>query len=516
MLRNAFFIIFFALISFFPLHADAQSAVKNVILMIGDGMGPQEVSLATGYRKVARPDAPPLALEKLSREGAYGSVSTYSHGHVVTDSAAAATAMACGFKTRDGMIGMGPNGETCESVAVVAAKFGKATGLVSNTRISHATPAPFAARNVSREDENAIALQIIEEARVDVFLNGGARHLLPGGKKFSSVPGCEGIDPMADGMSKRGDDKDLITTAKGKGYDFSCTKAQLAASVLAGKRKLLGVFTASVFPHIQEREGSATIPSLAEMTGAALTVLSRNEKGFFLMVEGGLIDYAGHENDAGTALQEVLDFDHAIGVALSYVKAHPETALIVTADHETGGFGIAYRQYVTGDDVEVERIAGGMTYQAAYLSAPVEKVFPVLAAQKSSFTALLAPFLQRIYVNNESPDGMTEEFRGKITLATGYDLDVAEAREVLKKESLIAVHPHDPHAFGTEASPEELHSGKLAKTLSYRNFCVWATGTHTSVEVPVWAVGPEGFTRRFAGGIDNTDIAKIVKKTLGQ
>lgn len=87
---------------------------------------------------------------------------------------------------------------------------------------------------------------------------------------------------------------------------------------------------------------------------------------------------------------------------------------------------------------------------------------------------------------------------------------------VVQKESLIAVHPHDPHAFGTEASPEELHSGKLAKTLSYRNFCVWATGTHTSVEVPVWAVGPEDFTHRFAGGIDNTDIAKIVKKTLGQ
>lgn len=496
-------------------RAGAESpAVKNVILMIGDGMGPQEVSLATDYRKMARPQGPELSLEKLYREGAYGSVSTYSHGHVVTDSAAAATALACGFKTRDGMIGMGPNGEVCDSILALAAKLGKSTGLVSNTRLSHATPASFASRSVSRDDENAISLQMIEEARVDVLLNGGARHLLPGGKKLSSVPGCEGVDPKADGAGKRGDDKDLIATAKGKGYDFACTKGQLAAALSAGKRKLLGVFASSVFPHIQERAGSVSIPSLAEMTQAALTTLSKNEKGFFLMVEGGLIDYAGHENDAGTALQEVLDFDRAVEAALGYVKRHPDTALIVTADHETGGFGIAYRQYVMGDDVEVERLPGGLTYQAAYVAAPFEKVFPTLAAQKSSFTALLTPFLDRIYVRGENPEGMTEEFRRAAAVATGYELDEKEARGVLSKEALIAVNPHDPHVFGSEGSPEELHSNKLGKTLSHKNFCVWATGSHTAVDVPVWAVGPKAFSRKFRGNIDNTDIAKIIKEAF--
>lgn len=495
-------------------RAAATPEIKNVILMIGDGMGPPEVSLATTYRKTQQPDADELALERLYREGAYAAVDTYSFEHVVTDSAAAATAMACGFKTRDGMIGLGPNGEPCDSLAAVAKRLGKATGLVSTTRVSHATPAPFAADNPSRDDENAIAAQIIDEAKIDVLLNGGARHLLPGGTFFTALPECANIDPKADGISKRGDGLDLIAAAKKQGYEFACTKAQLDALARSGADRVLGVFANSTFPHIEERRGSPTIPSLPEMTRAAIGALAKNPKGFFLMVEGGLIDYAGHENDAGTVLQEVLDFDDAIAVALEYIKSHPDTALVVTADHETGGFGVAYRQYIAGDTIETTRLPNGKQYQATYLSAPFEKVFPALIGQKKSYTATLSPFVDRIYNKGENPAAMTDDFIAAIFAATGYNLSPEEARGVLKKETLMAISPLDPCVFASENAPEELHSQKLGAALAHENFCVWATGTHTAATVPLWAVGPEAFREGFSGHVDNTDIYRLLRTAM--
>lgn len=492
----------------------AAPEIKNVILMIGDGMGPPEVSLATTYRKTQQSDAKELALERLYRDGAYAAVDTDSFGHVVTDSAAAATAMACGFKTRDGMIGLGPNGERCDSLAAVARRLGKATGLVSTTRVSHATPAPFAADNPSRDDENVIAAQIIDEAKIDVLLNGGARHLLPAGTFFTALPECAGIDPKADGISKRGDDRDLIAGAKKQGYEFACTKSQLDALTKSGAGRILGVFANATFPHIEERRGSPTIPSLPEMTRAAISALAKNPKGFFLMVEGGLIDYAGHENDAGTVLQEVLDFDDAINVALEYIKSHPDTALVVTADHETGGFGVAYRQYIAGDDIETTKLPDGRQYQAKYLSAPFEKVFPALIGQKKSYAALLAPFVDKIYNQGEDPATMTDAFIDALFAATGHKMPPEEARGVLKKEILLATSPLDPCVFASENAPEELHSQKLGAALAHENFCVWATGTHTAATVPLWALGPKAFRDGFAGHVDNTDIYRLLRVAM--
>jgi alkaline phosphatase len=149
--------------------------VKNVIFMIGDGMGVQQVSQAVLYRQLRKENSSPLALEKLLNGKISGLMRTSSYGDIVTDSAAAATAMACGQKVLNETVGLDPNGNPCETVLEKAAKMGKATGLVSTTRITHATPGSFAAHQVFRDLENEIAVDMLEKHDVDVLLSGGLR-----------------------------------------------------------------------------------------------------------------------------------------------------------------------------------------------------------------------------------------------------------------------------------------------------------------------------------------------------
>lgn len=486
--------------------------VKNIILMIGDGMGPQEVSQAIYWRRLTQSEDKKLHMEWLYDNGVSGTVNTWSHENIVTDSAAAATAMACGFKTRNGILGLGPNGEKCDSVLSLAHRLGKSTGLVSNTRLTHATPAAFVAADASRNNENEIAEKILSTGTVDVLLNGGARHLIPQNTKFSQISRCEGIDPQVDGISKRSDDKNIFEMARQSGYHFVCTSEQLAAISPAKGEKLLGVFANAQFPMIQERSTSTTVPSLSAMTAKSLDVLSGNENGFFLMVEGGLIDYAGHADDAGTLLLETLDFDRAIGVALDYVKKHRDTLLIVTADHESGGFGFSYRQYLKGDNLEVVTFPDGTVYQAVYPPVKPDKVFGVLESQKSSFSALLAPYLDKIYKQGVDPSTLTADFQRDVIKKTGFEITPEESFWVLTKQRAFAVERSDVAVFHSEDALEEIHSGRLAKVLSPQNFVTWSTGTHTAVAVPVLAFGPEEEAAYFGKNIENTDIAQQIKR----
>lgn len=494
------------------LLSNPPSRVKNIILMIGDGMGPQEVSQALYWRRLTQPKDKKLHMEWLYDNGVSGTVNTWSYKNIVTDSAAAATAMACGFKTRNGILGLGPNGEKCDSVLSLADRLGKSTGLVSNTRLSHATPAAFVAADASRNNENEIAEKILSTGIVDVLLNGGARHLTPQNTKFSQIPGCERTDPRADGVSKRFDDKNIFETARQSGYRFVCTAEQLAGISLAKGEKLLGIFANTQFPMIQERATSLTVPSLSNMTAKSLEVLSKNENGFFLMVEGGLIDFAGHANDAGTLLLETLDFDHAIGVALDYVKNHEDTLLIVTADHESGGFSYSYRQYLKGDDLEVVSFPDGTVYQAAYPPVKPDDVFGALGSQKSSFSGLFTPYLDKIYKQGEDPSTLTDNFRMDVKDKIGFEITPEESYWILTKQHAFAVERSDVAVFHSEDALEEIHSGRLAKILSPQNFVTWSTGTHTAVAVPILAFGSLEAAAYFDGNIENTAIAEQIKR----
>lgn len=299
----------------------------NVILMVPDGMGLADVTAARIFQ--GGEDGPPLALETLPH---IGHQRTYSANSTITDSAAAASAWATGFKHRNGDISWLPTNPAPTTVLEIAKRKGKATGLVATSTITHATPAAFAAHVSARSAEGEIARQYIEVTQPDLLLGG---HFGPNGKgePFPAV------------------DRDaLVTAAVGShGYALATNRTGLAAAVSNGAARVLGLFaeaekTRELFRVDPRQAYPPGEPTLAELATAALTVLSRDPDGFFLLVEGSQVDWANHVNDEAGQVAEVLGFDAAVRAVLDWIRAEParaaRTLLIVVADHETGGFAL--------------------------------------------------------------------------------------------------------------------------------------------------------------------------------
>jgi len=303
---------------------------ENVILMIGDGMPLTTISAArlravgsTGWLHV---DRMPIA----------GFVRTCSADKLITDSAAAATAMAAGQKTDNGVIGQTPDGKSWESILEAFQKREIGCGLVVLSPISHATPGPFYAHTASRKDQPVIAEQLVNKAlKINVLLGGGAAFFQP-----QSVQG-----------SKRTDERDLIAEARRKGYEFVDNSETMLRS---NARYLLGLFAP---------EGMTTKPpepTLAEMTGKALQLLASEKKGFFLLVEGSQIDGANSRNDMEDAIRQTLNFDLAVQQVLDFATGNGRTLVVVTSDHENGGMAIVDGS-LDGSDLQVAWAKKGHT-----------------------------------------------------------------------------------------------------------------------------------------------------------
>jgi len=283
----------------------ATGAVRNVILLIGDGMGLSETTLA---HLIAGGTTGKLHMERLPVTGI---VWTYASSKLVTDSAAAATALAGGVNTKKGMVGLSPEGGRILTLLEAAKEKGMATGLVVTSAIAEATPAGFVAHVSSREDKTGIALDM-SKSGADVLLGGGERYWIPMGPR----------------KGKRKDGRDLIAELRSLGYGISRDAGELAA---AKESKLLGLFAKDMLTTFPPE------PSLEMMAGKAIETLAKNEKGFFLMVEGSHIDWAGHENNAEKLIRQILLFDTAVRKAMEFAEKDGSTLVIVTADHETGG-----------------------------------------------------------------------------------------------------------------------------------------------------------------------------------
>ena len=288
---------------------------RSVILLIGDGMGEAHRTAARLY-SVGRDGQ--LAMDTLP---VAGMARTWSTESVVTDSAAAGTALATGVKTYNKAIAVDPDGKPVPTVLEKAKEAGKSTGLVTNVWLPHATPASFAAHNADRDDYLGITLDMFDH-NVDVLLGGGEDYFLPKG-----TAGCFPDD------GDRTDGRNLVEEAVAKGYRHVCTEADLSGVDPSNTDRLLGTFA-------DYNMARPYAPSLAEMTGKAIAILDKNSSGFFLMVEGGQIDQAAHVNNALGTLGDVAGFDEAVEVALEYQAQHSETLVIVTADHATGGLTI--------------------------------------------------------------------------------------------------------------------------------------------------------------------------------
>jgi alkaline phosphatase len=276
------------------------SEIRNIILCIGDGMGVNHIALT---RHVALGPDKKLHMERLP---VVGLVRTYSANSLVTDSAAAGTAMACGIKTNNGMVSMSPEQVHYSSILERLSQKGFRTGLVATSEISHATPASFAAHVKSRKNQLEIATQMLDN-RVDILFGGG--------RKYWS-------------------DK-LLAEAVADGYQVAETRDQM-----------LGLKPGPAIALFAD-EGLTTLdpePMIAEMTQTAIGLLSSKSKEwfaprpkFFLLIEGSQIDWAAHANDTETVIRQTLLFDMAVHEAIEFAKQDRKTLVIVTADHETGG-----------------------------------------------------------------------------------------------------------------------------------------------------------------------------------
>ncbi len=316
-----------------------DQGAKNIILFIGDGMGSGQRTAArlvsVGYTGKLSMDDMPVS----------GSVITSSADNAITDSAAAATAMATGVKTDNGVVALSPTIlGSMPTILEKAKSMGKLVGLVTTTQITDATTAAFASHIEDRYLMNDIAEQMLD-ADVDVLLGGGEDEFLP-----LLENGCF---PEA---GERSDGRNLINEAIAIGYEYVCDQASLQLVESGSTSQLLGLFA-------DEGMISPFSPSLADMTQKAIDVLSGNSEGFFLMVEGGQIDWAGHVNDAANTISHTIGFDEAIEVAKQFAFINDDTLIIVTADHETGGMMISSSSSgVSGEDGPFDTSDGGQFY----------------------------------------------------------------------------------------------------------------------------------------------------------
>jgi alkaline phosphatase len=291
-------------------------SARNVILLIGDGMGEAQRKAAQWISKGMSEE---LIMDSLP---VYGWARTASLDSLITDSPASGTALATGNKTYKNRVAVDPDGNPLKTILEYAQEHGKSVGLITTVFLSDATPASFASHVPDRmEMRNEIAAMILEH-EVDVLLGGGEDDFLP-----TSVEGC------FPELGHREDGRNLIDEAIALGYTYLCDATALTKINTDRDSKVLGLFG-------DEEMDRPYAPTLAEMTRVAIEILSKNPNGFFLMVEGGRIDWACHANNAQTAMDDTLGFDEAVSEAIDFAESDGETLLIVTADHETGGMSV--------------------------------------------------------------------------------------------------------------------------------------------------------------------------------
>ncbi len=300
---------------------------KNVILLIGDGMGYAQLHAAHTANRGN------LFISNIKH---MGMITTYSANRYITDSAAGGSALATGQKILNGAVSVDNENNPVKTVLQEASEKGLATGLVSTSAITHATPASFIAHQPSRNMYEEIAADFLH-TDIDVFIGGGYKH-----------------------FTERKDGRNLVNELKEKGYTVEQDLDQIS-KISGGK---LAGFTAAEHNGRMDERGDM----LPIATQTALNILGNNKKGFFLMVEGSQIDWGGHAGSTIYVVEDMLDFDRTVGVALEFAAKNKETLVIVTADHETGGMVVLDGNYETGM-VKGEFTTGGHTGQMVPLFA---------------------------------------------------------------------------------------------------------------------------------------------------
>ncbi|MDP2039381.1 MAG: alkaline phosphatase [Ignavibacteria bacterium] len=312
MLKKYFTLLTVVLISS-TVFCGATTKPKNIILLIGDGMGLSQVSASVLS----------LSNDQFKKFTTIGLINTCSADKLITDSAAGATAYSTGFKTNNGKIGVDENNKVLTNIFEIAKKKKKSTGIVVTCSVTNATPAAFLAHVESRKSEFDIAAQILN-SNVDFLAGAGTDFFLP--KELGG---------------KREDKKNYVDSMKVRGYEYSDDSSKVSS--LSIQKKFLGLYGGVALPHGNQRSYT-----LGQLTKSALKLLNQNQKGFFLMVEGSQIDWAADKNDKEYLFAEQKDFNSAIEEALKFAEKDKNTLVIVLSDHDTSSLGISGLNKETG------------------------------------------------------------------------------------------------------------------------------------------------------------------------
>ena len=313
---------------------DGRAVARNVIVLQGDGMATAQRDLIR-LVTVGNKPGQELVMNQLDHAGLVHT-DPDDPEEAVTDSAAAATAFSTGVKTFNGAVGVDPQGNPVPTLLEDARRAGKATGLVTTSQVTDATPAAYAAHVTDRAQQSEIARQFLEASKPDVILGGGEDYWYPAGTP-GAYPDHPATDPTEESKGDRGN---LVERAQQLGYRYVTDAAALER---ARGPKLLGLFAnEEMFEHREEGHGDLYEPvvPLPDMATKALDVLSQDRDGFFVLIEEEAIDEMAHENNAGLMIKSGAALDRTVALAVDFARRHPGTLIVVQGDHETGGLTI--------------------------------------------------------------------------------------------------------------------------------------------------------------------------------
>ncbi len=431
-----------------------QGKAKNIIFMVSDGMSHGTLALADHMKRLQYGSPSHWIARYEDNTFRRGLMDMASANSLVTDSAAAASSWGCGVRITNNRVNMSDNGEMYTPILEIFKNAGKKTGLVTTTRITHATPAGFIANVMSRAQEDDISVQMLERG-ADVFLGAGDRHFTAEG---------------------RSDGRDLYADFVAKGYHVVKKKEELKALSADGK-PVLGIFDNTNLPytidHMNDDGFKRDIPTLAEMSEIALKRLSGSE-GFILQIEGARIDHAAHSNDASGLVFDQVAFDDAIGVVLEFVNQNPDTLLIITSDHGNANPGL------NGD---------GTNYGGS------QDMFMSLAKAKLSNNTIISRL---------SANSTVSQIRELVEFGTTHAISAEHAgilRQSLRREYAAI--------YKKMSSPTAV-IGQILANYTAVNFIGDA---HTSdfVELASWGPGSEAIN----GFVKNTDLFTLMLQAAG-
>jgi len=440
--------------------ARTTSLPKNIIMVVGDGMGPAYTSAYRYYND--NPSTATIEQTVFDRH-LTGSSSTYpaAISGVVTDSAASATALATGVKSYNGAIGVDADKNKVQTVLEWAKLQGKKTGVVVTSQINHATPASYLAHNESRKNYNQIADSYLDDGvQADLYFGGGWHYFIR-------------------------DDRNLVNEFQQAGFHYLDNYQDLAT--IPKNKPVLGLFADVGLPAAIDDSDPQRLATLSKRAIHHLIDLQKHDQakdnGFFMLIEASQIDWAGHSNDINNAMAEMDDLAKTLEYLEHFVKHHPDTLVVVTADHSTGGFTLGAK--------------GKYAWQPAVLKSLTSSAHSIA---NTLYTQKITPALtEKLFKFSLTDD--------ELTLLKANKKITADQKKSIVNPTKVGKHKH-------LAVPEFALQLAVKRIIDQRSNTGWTSGGHTAVDVPVFAFGKH--SSHFNGLQDNTDIAKKLFKLLGK